>query len=148
DVQNCFGQSSESENQMSEPDLPMDPPEEPPNHENNLLDQITLGDESENEEMNIGLNSTISDIETTSQFIDLLTKARLEDSNMHPDDISHLHEALSEFPFDAHDPDFLFALRTFLACNNASQETYNNIWAAALACHTDDPFLSYDQQTE
>ena len=93
----------------------------------------------------IGLDSKIYDLEITAKFIEELKNAKLDDSNMHPDDIARLREAPSEFPFDVDDPDFLFSLRTFLAVNNASEQVYNSFRDAALARHPHNTFLSYDQ---
>ncbi|KAK0192373.1 hypothetical protein F5146DRAFT_928028, partial [Armillaria mellea] len=38
-------------------------------------------------------------------------------------------------PFDINDPDFLFALRTFFATTNASEETYKSFLFAYKECH-------------
>ena len=107
------------------------------------LDQFPF--EHNIETKTIGLDSKIHDLEITAKFIEELKNAKLEDSNMHPDDIARLREAPSEFPFDVDDPDFLFSLRTFLAVSNASEEVYNSFRNAALARHLQNTFLSYDQ---
>ncbi|KAF8345425.1 hypothetical protein F5887DRAFT_885039, partial [Amanita rubescens] len=94
----------------------------------------------------VGLGSEIDDIKTAAQFIEELKHAKLDNSNMHPNDIARLREAPKDFPFDVCDPDFLLSLRTFLAVNNASQDVYNSFRDAYLIRHPKDHvFLSYDQ---
>jgi hypothetical protein len=107
----------------------------------NILDEII----PENENITSGLDSDIPDIEIIGRFIELLKHARLEDSNMAPRDIVRLREAPSTFPFDIHDPDFIFSLRSFLSATNASQETYNSFRLAALARYPEATFYSFDQ---
>ena len=133
---------------LSEPEPFVENPPEQPNEAQpeNLFERLEPG-------MNLfatqdeffGLESNIDDIEKTARFIELLKNATLEDSNMDPEAISRIRHASPEFPFNVDDPDFLFALRSFFACNNASQDTYNSFRAAAIARHPDDDFLSYDQ---
>jgi hypothetical protein len=64
---------------------------------------------------------------------------------MHKEDIQHLHNPLSDFPEEIMDQHFLKALRMFILTTNASEATYNGVWAASQACYLDDPFLSFDQ---
>ncbi|KAM6490434.1 hypothetical protein JOM56_014107, partial [Amanita muscaria] len=87
----------------------------------------------------------IPDIETIGKFIQSLKDAKLDDSKMSPEDIVRLREAPSTFPFDVHEPDFLFSLRSFLSVTNALQETYNSFRQAALARHPEDKFYSFHQ---
>jgi hypothetical protein len=126
-------------------DLPLHDPEngEPPTNFLEHLEQDTLLPETIGEYF--GLESKIEDIETMVRFIELLKDAKLDGSKMDTEDIARLRCASSEFPSNAFDPNFLFALRSFFACNNASQETYNRFCAAALARHPEDEFLSYHQ---
>jgi hypothetical protein len=63
----------------------------------------------------IGLNSEIEDIQIAAEFIEELKHAKLDDSNMLPEDIARLREAPKDFRFAVDDPDFRFSLRTFLA---------------------------------
>ncbi|KAF8330487.1 hypothetical protein F5887DRAFT_1081654 [Amanita rubescens] len=113
--------------------------------ENHPLDEIEHNFSQFDAETTIGLDSQIHDIEITTKFIEALKNAKLEDSNMLPDDIARLHAAPSDFPFDVYDPDFLLSLRTFLSVNTASQEVYNTFCDAVLTRHPDNTFLSYDQ---
>jgi hypothetical protein len=93
----------------------------------------------------LGAGSRIDEIRITAGFISAIKAATLENSNMSTRDIERLREAPCNFPFDVEDSHFLFALRTFFAVTNASEDTYNSFRAAALACYPDSPFLSYDQ---
>lgn len=119
--------------------------EEHADEANHPLDEIERDFSQFDAETTLGLDSQIHDIEITAKFIEALKNAKLEDSNMLPDDIARLRAAPSDFPFDVYDPDFLLSLRTFLAVNTASQEVYNTFRDAVLARHPDNTFLSYDQ---
>ena len=93
----------------------------------------------------IGLNSEIEDIQIAAEFIEELKHVKLDDSNMLPEDIAHLHEAPKDFPFDVDDPNFQFLLQTFLATTNASQDVYNSFCGATHARYPENVFLSLDK---
>jgi hypothetical protein len=83
----------------------------------------------------MGLDSAIEDIEIAAKFIEELKHATLDGSNMHLNDVTRLREAPKDFPFDVHDPDFVFSLRTFL-CHTLSQTLYpEHMLCACLIYH-------------
>ncbi|KAF8234295.1 hypothetical protein L208DRAFT_1040487, partial [Tricholoma matsutake] len=91
------------------------------------------------------LDAHIDELRITAQFIEGLQTATLENSNMHEEDIQRLRDPPSNFPEEITDRHFLKALRMFILTTNASEATYNGVWAASQACYPDDPFLSFDQ---
>jgi hypothetical protein len=93
----------------------------------------------------IGHDSIINDLKLTAKFIDGLTTATLDESNMSEDDIVRLRRAEADFFLDVDDKHFVKALQTFLSTTNSSRETYNDVRATMLRCYPEDPFLSFDQ---
>jgi hypothetical protein len=105
----------------------------------------STNDRQEDEAVTAGLDSEISELRLTAEFIELLRSARLEDSNMDPDSIERLRNPPTTIPDEFNDKHFVKALKAFLAAGNASEATYNSFRASIMECYPDDPFLSYDQ---
>ncbi len=97
-----------------------------------------------NDEGMVGIDSDISEVKDVALFIEALHSATLEKSGMDPDHTVQLRDVPSKFPFDVHNPHFLFPLRTFFVVTNSSQDMYNKIHAAALECYPDNPFPSFN----
>ena len=92
-----------------------------------------------------GLDSKISELRVTAEFIELLFSARLEDSNMDPDSIERLRNPPTTIPDEFNDKHFVKALKAFLAATNSSEATYNSFCVGIMECYPDDPFLSFNQ---
>ncbi|KAG6807238.1 hypothetical protein H0H92_008277, partial [Tricholoma furcatifolium] len=133
-----------SENQdglhRQDPDAPPDPPDHPDPSDPPPYSQIP----------NLsflmhGLASEIPQLKILSEFIDLLLKARLEDSNMDPDQIELLQNPPQLAGDGLDDKHFLKALKMFMAMTNSSEATYEASCATNMECYPDDPFLSFKQ---
>jgi len=118
----------------------------PPLHQQDLLEDILpSGSRSLDDEIHLGLNSTIDDLKKTAHFINALRGATLEESNMQQGDIDHLHAAEPDPCLDITDEHFDKAFGLFMSTTNTSQANYNAIRSRMLKCYPNDPFLSFDQ---
>src|SRR5258708_5482907 len=79
----------------------------PPLHQQDpLKDILPLGPRLLDDEIHLGLNSTIDDLKKTARFIDALRGATLEESNMQQGDIDCLHAAEPDPYLDITDEHF------------------------------------------
>ena len=78
--------------------------------------------EAEEEELRV----TRDDIMKTYEYIELIKNATLEGSGLTPSQLHRLRNP-PEKPFDIQDKDTLLSIKLFMACGNASQETYNAV---------------------
>ncbi len=118
----------------------------PPLHQQDPLEDILpLGPRSLDDEIHLGLNSTINDLKKTACFIDALRGATLEESNMQQGDIDRLRATKPDPCLDITDKHFDKAFGLFMSTTNTSQANYNAIRSRMLKCYPNDPFLSFDQ---
>ncbi len=69
---------------------------------------------------------TREDIKKTYEYIELLKNATLEESGITPRQLDRLKNPPQE-RFEIKDADTLLSIKIFMACGNASQETYNAV---------------------
>ena len=79
----------------------------------------------------LGLDSHIPELKLTAEFIQLLQNARLENSNMDPEDIHLLLNPPTSVSEILDDKNFVKAMKVFLATTNSSEATYESVRAAA-----------------
>lgn len=78
------------------------------------------------------------------EFIELIKNATLEDSGLTERQVHRLRNP-PEKPFEIKDKDTLLSIKLFLACGNASQETYNAVCDAIKEHSPDIQVLSLAQ---
>ena len=89
----------------------------------------------------LGLDSHIPKLKLTAEFIQLLQNARLENSNMDPEDIDHLHNSPISILEILDDKHFVKAMKVFLLTMNSSEATYKGVCATVMECYPEDPFF-------
>src|SRR5258708_13800640 len=114
-------------------------------YEQEPSDGISTGPQPHDDDLVLGLDSSINDLKKMACFIDTLQGATLEQSNMRQEDIDRLHMAEPDPCLDVVNRHFVKALRVFLSTTNALQTTYNAICSTLNDFYPDDPFRSFCQ---
>ena len=117
-------------------------------YEQEPSDGISTGPQPHDDDLVLGLDSSINDLKKMACFIDTLQGATLEQSNMRQEDIDRLHMAEPDPCLDVVNRHLVKALRVFLSTTNALQTTYNAICSTLNECYPDDPFLSFWQMQQ
>ncbi len=87
-------------------------------------------------------SSCIENIAFTQQLITEIKCATIDGDRLDSDVLETLRNPIEE-PVDISDQDTRLALDVFLACNNASEATYNAVRAACRRWYPNNKFLSY-----
>ena len=86
--------------------------------------------------------SCIDNVRLTQQLIQEISSARLENDKLEPNVLERLRNPVTE-PVDISDPDLRLSLDLFMACNHASEATYNAVRGSILRRFPSLEILSY-----
>jgi hypothetical protein len=73
-------------------------------------------------------------VRTSQAFVQCLKEATLENSGLEEEDIERLRNPTAILPDHLDDRYLRLSIDVFLACTNASEETYKSVRAAILRC--------------
>ena len=108
-----------------------------------LDDEPTLENEdSDADEFPALARSRIEHVKVAQQFIDEISAATFDNGKLDADVIEHLRRP-EEGPVDISNPDIRLALDLFMACDNASQQTYTAARQSILRRFPESEILSY-----